>query len=94
MKETVIYRTWDEPMADMAVGLLKAENINAWKTCDVARSVYPFTMDGLGEIEIRVYEENAEAALEILAVRFSDTGTIIDEFPDISENNPGKEDII
>ncbi len=46
--------------------------IEARKVSDVPRSIYPFTMDGLGEIEIVVPEDDAQNALDILAARFSD----------------------
>ena len=71
MDEVTVYRSWDEPMADMALDLLKSEGISAYKRSDSARSVYPFTFDGLGEIEIRVSAEEAERAAEILSARFS-----------------------
>ena len=72
MDEVTVYRSWDEPMADMAVGLLRAEGLNARKLTDVVKSIYPFTFDGLGEIEVRVPGEEAEKAAEILSARFSD----------------------
>ena len=71
MHEITIFKTWDEPLADMAVDLLKSEGINALKIGSGLRSVYPVTFDGLAEIEIRVSENERERALEILAVRFS-----------------------
>ncbi|MCE5252314.1 DUF2007 domain-containing protein [bacterium] len=86
MEEITVFRTWDEPTADMAVGLLRAEGLNATKLADVPRSVYPFTMDGLGEIEIRVPENEADQALEIIAARFSEDPSSSlsesDEFPE------------
>ena len=72
MKEVTVFKTWEEPIADMTIQFLKADGINAFKVSDVPRSVLPFTMDGLGKIEIRVPEEDAERATEIIAVRFSD----------------------
>jgi len=75
MDEVTVYRSWDEPMADMAIGLLRAEGLNARKLTDVARSVHPFTFDGLGEIEIRVPADEAEKAADILAARFSENTT-------------------
>ncbi|MFC1607800.1 hypothetical protein ACFL47_07500 [Candidatus Latescibacterota bacterium] len=71
MDDVTVYTTWDEPMADMALGLLRAEGIQARKRTDVARSVHPFTMDGLGEIEILVPGGEKDRATEILAARFS-----------------------
>ena len=71
MGEVTVYRTWEESMADMAVGLLQAEGISARKVSDMPRSVYPVSFDGLGEIEVVVPEDVAQEALDILAVRFS-----------------------
>jgi len=70
-EELSVFKTWDEPIADMAVGLLEQEGIAARKVSNMARSVYPFTFDGLGEIQIWVAIEDAEKAKEILEVRFS-----------------------
>jgi len=72
VSETTVYVTWDEPMADMAVGLLRAEGIRAVKRDSGLRSTYAVTVDGLGEIEVRVPAEDAERAREILEVRFSE----------------------
>ena len=73
MEEVTVFKTWDEPVADMALGLLKAEGIYALKLAG-PRSVYPVSFDGLGEIEVRVLEEDAKRAAEILLVRFSENG--------------------
>ena len=73
--EITVFSTWDEPMADMAVGLLLAEGIYANKRDSGLRSTYAITVDGLGEIEVRVSEKDHKRAKEILAVRFSE-GTI------------------
>jgi len=72
MKEVTVFKTWEEPIADMAIGFLHAEGIYAVKLTDVPKSVFPFTVDGLGEIEIRVPEEDVDTAVEIIAVRFSE----------------------
>ncbi|MHB9028209.1 MAG: putative signal transducing protein [Candidatus Latescibacterota bacterium] len=94
MDDVTVYRTWDESMAEMAIGLLRAEGINAWKVADVPRSVYPVSVDGLGEIEIVVPEDEAQEALDILAVRFSEgelgfigDGKTAPEIPDAEEND-------
>ena len=71
MGDMTIFTTWDEPMADMAVGLLRAEGIFAYKHDHGLRSVYAVTVDGLGEIDIRVPEKDSERGREILKVRFS-----------------------
>ena len=72
MEEITVFRTWDEPLADMAVGLLQAEGINAQKFDHGLRGVYAITVDGLGEIEVRVPAEDAERAQGIITVRFSE----------------------
>ncbi len=72
MKEVTVFNTWDEPMADMAVGLLRAEGIAAYKRDSGLRSSIAITTDGLGEIKVRVPVTEAERAREILAVRFSE----------------------
>ena len=82
MKDITVFRTWEEPMADMAIDLLKAEGINPIKMSEGTRSVFPLTMDGIGAIEIRVPEDNAKKAIEILAVRFQDK-----TITDISEDD-------
>ena len=74
MEDITVFKTWDEPMADMALDLLKLEGINAVRIADVPRNVLPFTMNGLGEIQIRVPAEDSERALEILSARFSEDG--------------------
>ena len=73
MKDVVVYSTWDEPIAVMAVDLLVSEDIPAFKRDSGLRSSIVITMDGLGEIDVLVPEEFAERAKEILAARFSDT---------------------
>lgn len=87
MEETTVYRTWDESMAEMALDLLRAEGIEARRVSDVPRSIYPFTMDGLGEIEIVVPEDEAQEALEILAARFSEGDLTMIDDDEISESD-------
>ena len=87
MKEVVVLETWDEPMADMAVGLLRAEGITAHKRDSGLRSSLALTVDGLGEIEVRVPAEDADRAAEILAARFSET----DDTPDVGADTDNHE---
>lgn len=72
MDDVTVYRTWDEAMADMAAGLLAAEGISARKISPMPRSLFPTTMNGLGEIRIAVPGRDARRAAEILAARFSE----------------------
>jgi len=71
MEERLVFQTNDEPLADMAIGLLKAEGIEAFKKGAGLRSSLAITMDGLGQIELYVTENEAERALEIIEVRMS-----------------------
>jgi hypothetical protein len=87
MDEITVYRTWDESFAEMAVDLLRAEGINARTMAGVTRSVYPFTMDGLGEISIIVPEKDAQEALDVLSARFSES-----EIAEFGEEECGEED--
>ena len=50
MEDVTVFRTWEEPIADMALDFLKTAGINAFKVSDVPRSVFTFTVDGLAEI--------------------------------------------
>lgn len=72
MDEVTVFNTCDEPMADMALGLLRAEGIHARKLDSGLRSSIAITVNGLGEIEIRVPIDESERAREILAIRFSE----------------------
>ena len=89
MKDVIVFTTWDEPMADMAMNFLRDAGICAVKKGEVPRSALPFTIDGLGEIVIRVPEEDVEEALEIIAVRFSEEG--IDPYQDSTTEDSGEE---
>ena len=71
MSETVVYITWDEPIADMATGLLEADGIVVIRNTEMPRSVLPLSYDGLGEIRLRVPDADAARAREILEARFS-----------------------
>lgn len=77
MREVTVFRTWDEPLADMALDFLREAGIPSFKTGDVPRSVLPFTVDGLGEIEIRVSESDEALAAEIIEARFTETGEVL-----------------
>ncbi len=72
MSEITVFRTWEEPIADMALDFLRSAGIPAIKISDVPRSILPTTMDGIARIEIKVPKECVEQSVEIIAVRFSD----------------------
>ena len=88
MNEITVYLTWDEPMADMAMDLLNGMGIHARIVAEMTRSIYPFTMDGLGELQIVVPEEESNRAIELLNVRFSEEGIV----EDFSEDEFSRDD--
>lgn len=94
MNSITVYRTWDEPMAEMALGLLRAEGIEAVKRDSGLRSSYAITVDGLGEIEIRVSEEDAARAAEILEARFSESGNVSVDDADVLYDGMDESEII
>lgn len=69
----VIYRCWNEPEAEMLKGLLEKYGLKPKLVSHVPHSVYPFNVDGLGEIRVTVPQEQAKRASEIIkAYRESD----------------------
>ena len=85
MSEVTVFRTWDEPVADMALDFLRSAGIHAIKRSDVPRSILPTTMDGIAEIEIKVPRESVTQAVEIITVRFSHADINPDETGGIDE---------
>ncbi|HDI11919.1 MAG TPA: hypothetical protein ENF77_06375 [Candidatus Acetothermia bacterium] len=66
---TVVY---SEVEAELLIGFLEGEGIPARKRTQVPHSVYPFTADGLAQVEILVPEEllpRAKEALEAFKLR-------------------------
>jgi hypothetical protein len=70
MKEVTVFVTGVEPMADMAMDLLRAEGIPARKSV-YYRELSNYPLDGLGKVEVTVPETAAQQALDILSARFS-----------------------
>ncbi len=63
----VVYRCWNEPEAQMLKGLLESYGVKPRLVSHVPHSVYPFNVDGLGEIRITVPQEYEEKANQIIA---------------------------
>jgi hypothetical protein len=61
-----IYRTQDHIEAELIKGILENESINSILKSHVVRYLYPFTVDGLGEVRILVPEDRLKAAKEII----------------------------
>ncbi|MGY4706551.1 putative signal transducing protein [Candidatus Bipolaricaulota sp. J31] len=57
---------WGEMEAALLIGFLEGEGIPARKRTQVPPSVYPFTVDGLAEVEILVPEHLLPRAREAL----------------------------
>ncbi len=65
----VVYRASGLAEAEIVRGYLESEDIPAELDYESAGPVYGVTMDGLGEVRIRVPADCAEAAREALARR-------------------------
>jgi hypothetical protein len=71
----VLTVVWGEVEADLLIGFLEGEGIPAQKRTQVPHSVYPFTVDGLAQVEILVPEELLPRAREALeAFKLKDEG--------------------
>jgi hypothetical protein len=82
MESIIIHRCFSDVEADQLKQLLEQEGIACQLLSHVPHSVYPFTMDGLGEIRIVVMESDAAQAKQI-----------IDDFYSEYELKPGDEQL-
>ena len=62
----VVFRTQSDIEASIVRGLLEAHGIYAALSSDIPHSVFPLTIDGLGEVRISVPAEQADEAREII----------------------------
>jgi hypothetical protein len=65
---TLVFRTWQRTEAEMIKAILEKHGIQCMLSSDITHSVYPFTMDGLGEIRIYVPKEQVSEAQHIIEV--------------------------
>ena len=63
---SIITTVWNDSEANLVRSLLESYGIPATVSSDVPHSVYPLTVDGLGEIRISVAEDDREEAVRIL----------------------------
>jgi ribonuclease-3 len=63
----VIFRTHSDVEANVVVGLLDAHGIEAGVSSDVPHSVFPLTINGLGEVRVSVSADQADAAARLIA---------------------------
>jgi len=62
----VVSRLWGDSEASLVRSLLESYGIPVTVSSDLTHSLYPLTVDGLGEVRILVPEEYAEDATRIL----------------------------
>ena len=65
----VVFRTGNDVEANLVAGLLQGAGINCNLSSDVGRSVFPFTLDGLGEVRVMVARDDEADALACIAAR-------------------------
>ena len=65
-KMVEVYRAAGEIEAQVIKGLLESYGIPCFLKGDAARTIYGFTVDGLGEVRIMVQESMAEEAKRLI----------------------------
>jgi len=63
----LLLSTWDDGEAEMIKQLLASYGIPTQVVSDVPHSVWPITVDGLGEVRVLVPAHRLEEARELLA---------------------------
>lgn len=63
----VIFRTHSDVEASVVRGLLDTHGIRALLSSDVPHSIFPLTVDGLGEVRLSVRSDEADAARQLIA---------------------------
>lgn len=71
--------TQSEPEANIVRGILEGSGINCALLTQVPHSVYPFTVDGLAAIQIKVLDSQLEAARALLHDYESDAEVVPDD---------------
>ncbi len=86
----VIFRTHSDIEASIVRGLLETHGIRSLASSDVPHSIFPLTIDGLGEVRIAVHEGDADDARRVIESHRLDmpTGTVVplgDEFATLQQ---------
>lgn len=71
MGSCVIFQTWNDSEAELVRGILESYGIPCRIRSSISHQVYPFTMDGLGEIRLEIPSEAAEEARRIIEEHLS-----------------------
>ncbi|PYQ11921.1 MAG: hypothetical protein DMH00_07165 [Acidobacteria bacterium] len=75
LDSTVIFHSWDDNEAELVRGLLESYGIPCQVSSQITHTLYPLTVDGLGEIRLSVPTEAVEEARQILEEHRT-TGTL------------------
>jgi ribonuclease-3 len=70
----VIFRTHSDIEASVVRGLLESHGIRSIATSDVPHSVFPLSVDGLGEVRLLVHPDEADDARRIIESHRTDAG--------------------
>lgn len=70
----VIFRTHSDIEASIVRGLLEAHGVHSLISSDVPHSVFPLTIDGLGEVRIAVRADEADEARRIIESHREEVG--------------------
>jgi Putative prokaryotic signal transducing protein len=76
VERMVVYRTWSDQEAQILKGLLESYGIPVLLDSDISHSLYPLTLDGLGETRVLVPGEARAEAESILAGHRARTGRL------------------
>jgi hypothetical protein len=79
--------------AEILRGFLESNGINCLLSSDIPHSVYPFSIDGLGEVRVLVRPDNARDALRLLedAQYYGEPIESAEEFFDEFDEPPGED---
>ncbi len=67
MRPIVVHRIWSDAEAQIVKGILELHGIPVFLDHDLSHSLYPLTVDGLGETRVLVPDSASEEARQILA---------------------------
>ena len=91
---TVIFRTQSDVEANVVRGLLETHGMRVLLASDVPHTVFPLSIDGLGEVRLSVREDQAETAKQLITDYRDEVaakvGKLRDEF-DVLEMSLGYE---
>ena len=76
--------TQSEPEANIVKGILEESGIDCVLVTPMLHAIYPFTVDGLAAIQIKVLDSQLEAAQELLRDYEAEVEEPLDENPDES----------